>query len=134
MPHIGLILAIDDKVGMLAHVKYTDNAWVYEYRKERIMPSMTLTSLRLVHDSSKPGAATIVSKELDDFCKTIEVPSASMSGQCGVWVAQVLQGLVDKGAIAAPASGVEALLSEFATWAKGNRSFATRSKYPNIKV
>ncbi|KAF6763227.1 hypothetical protein DFP72DRAFT_875079 [Ephemerocybe angulata] len=138
IPHVALILAINGNIGKLAHVKYISESeeWQYEYKTQNIANSLSLTSLHLIHDASKPGAAPIPSKVLDDFCKTIEVPSASETSQsqCGVWMGQVLHGLVDKGIIAAPASGVDALLSDFVTWAKENRKFATRSKYPNIRA
>ncbi|KAG1766731.1 hypothetical protein EV702DRAFT_950393, partial [Suillus placidus] len=101
----------------------------YESRKQNLSQSMSLTvTLLKIHDVS---AGAITPEQLDATVSKAAVVHSG-SGECLKWVIRAVEvlhseGLVDLGS-------ADNLAQGFSTFAAGNRSYATRNKFPNVKA
>ncbi|KIJ11114.1 hypothetical protein PAXINDRAFT_181914 [Paxillus involutus ATCC 200175] len=129
VPHAGLILATTAKEGSIAHIKHQPSGWLYDFRKQRLDQSMTLSTLLKIHDVS---AGTITSKELDEAARSVDIPPPTQSSECLNWTLKVVQVLHSRGLI--NLTSVQHLANEFLDFAGGNRDYARRTVFPNVKA
>ncbi|KIJ11130.1 hypothetical protein PAXINDRAFT_177387 [Paxillus involutus ATCC 200175] len=120
-PHAGLILAPNAEEGSIAHIKHQFGAWSYEFRKQRLQQSMSLSTLLKIHDVS---AGAITSDELDEAARSLS--------ECLNWTLKVVQVLHSRGLV--NLTSVQHLANEFSDFAGGNRNYARRTVFPNVKA
>jgi hypothetical protein len=86
---------------------------------------MFLSTLLKLRDAS---AGQITAELLEEAAASVPVAENDLFGECLPWVLLVVQKLHEMGFL----SLVEG--NEFSSFADGNRAFATRAKFPNVKV
>ncbi|KAF8073895.1 hypothetical protein FPV67DRAFT_1778478 [Lyophyllum atratum] len=129
-PHAGLIIAGEDgSNGHFVHINIKNGIWAFDARTQNIAGSMSLTTLVRIHDAS---AGTITEQELEDAARKVAVPAGGESGECLPWVLRVIERLDAEGLVSLSSS--EALREEFTDFATGNRKYANRNQYPNVKT
>jgi len=90
---------------------------------------MTLTTLLKIHDVS---GGVITPEQLDAAARKAVVNPGAPIGECLEWVMRVVQILHSDGFV--KLASVDSLSQEFSNFAAGNRSYATRSKFPNVQA
>ncbi|KAF8842343.1 hypothetical protein BDN67DRAFT_383805 [Paxillus ammoniavirescens] len=129
VPHAGLILAPTVEEGSIAHIKHQFGAWSYEFRKQRLQQSMSLSTMLKIHDVS---AGAITSKELDEAARSVAIPPPTQLSECLNWTLGVVQVLHSRGLV--NLTSVQHLANEFLDFASGNRNYARRTVFPNVKA
>ena len=126
-----LILVTDMNQGQMGHIT-TNTAtgqWMLKFGPQNIANSMTLTSLIRIRDASR-GLTT--AEQLAALLAEVPVPAGSQDGECLNWVIRAVQHLAARGVVTL--TSAEGLREEFKQFCAGNRSFARRDKFPNVKV
>ncbi|KAG5642020.1 hypothetical protein DXG03_003767 [Asterophora parasitica] len=128
-PHAGLIIVSNDKAGDFVHIRISEGVWKLDTRQQNIVQSISLTTLLKIHDVS---AGAITRAQLQEAAQHVPVPSGGESGECLPWVLRVVERLDAMGLVNLSSSAE--LGEEFTTFSAGNRSYAQRDKYPNVKT
>lgn len=92
---------------------------------------MFVSTLLKIHDVS--GGA-ITKDQLEDAAKSIAVPENDEFGECLPWALRVVENLHSRDLVVLKDGDVAALEREFAEFAAGNRDYATRTRFPNVKI
>lgn len=134
-PHVGLVLPLSAQSAQLVHIRIDRDTypnWVYQAHTEPLTNNIFLTSLLKIHDVSH-GAIT--RPQLEDAAKQVQMPDNDEFGECGPWVCRVVEELLRRGLVRLQEGAtVEELKDEFDEFARGNRAYARRDRFPNIKV
>ncbi|KAM5540597.1 hypothetical protein V8D89_005628 [Ganoderma adspersum] len=128
-PHAAIVLAVSSKEGNMAHITTKSGNWAYNFQAQKIEQSISLTSLIEIRSASK-GALS--AETLSDLLAQVVVPAGNVGGECLNWVIDAVKLLAKNGIVSLRSADL--LREEFSTFCAGNRSFATSSKYPNMKV
>lgn len=133
-PHVGVLLAEDPAKGFMVHIRINRDEspnWTYQGRQQAISGDMFVSTLLKIHDVSD---GVITKNQLENTAKTIAVPQNDEFGECLPWALRVVESLNALGLVALKDDGVAALEHEFTEFAAGNRSYATRTRFPNVKI
>lgn len=133
-PHAALLLAStnDHSTGHLVHIRLdplTSTCWTYQSRAQPITGDMFLSTLLKVRDASD-GAVTL--QQLEAAAAAVPGPQNDMQGECLHWVLRVVQRLQEKWLV--DLDDADALGEEFEVFAAGNRAYASRLRFPNVKA
>ena len=128
-PHAAIVLAVSAKEGRMGHITLKSGHWAYNFQSQKMEHSQTLTSLIEIRDTSK-GALS--AQTLSNLLAQVAVPSGNDDGECLDWVIDAVKLLASHGIVSLRSP--DGLRAEFSAFCAGNRSFATSSKYPNVKV
>lgn len=131
-PHAGLLIPTSASSGRLVHIRIdrdTSPVWAMQSRMQKIAGDMFLSTLLKLGDAS---AGQITAELLEEAAASVPAPENDLFGECLPWVLRVVQKLHEMG-FPCLVDG-EGLGNEFSSFADGNRVFATRTKFPNVKV
>jgi hypothetical protein len=120
---------VDSNKGHIAHIKQKSGSWAYEFREQNISESMSLTTLLKIHDVS---AGAITAKQLDAAARKAGITPGAPIGECLEWVKRAVQMLHSEGRV--EVTSVDKLAEEFSNFASGNRAYAKRNTFPNVKA
>ncbi|KAF8467521.1 hypothetical protein JB92DRAFT_3060263 [Gautieria morchelliformis] len=131
-PHAGLIIPASASSGRLVHIhidRATVPSWAFQSRDQRIAGEMFLSSLLKLRDLSDGEIST---EQLDEAAASVPPPPNDEFGECLPWVLRVVQRLNEMGLV--NLTNVDELGREFEDFAAGNKIYATRQKFPNVKA
>ncbi|KAL4245084.1 hypothetical protein ABKN59_010220 [Abortiporus biennis] len=113
----------------MGHITTKTGSWKFTYRSHNINNSMTLTSLVKIRDASK---GELTGDTLKALLGEVPVPEGAEEGECLNWVINAVKHLSDAGVVTL--SNSDGLRQEFATFCAGNKQYASRTRYPNLKA
>ena len=131
-PHAGLIIPTSASTGRLIHIhidRATSPTWKFQSRDQRIAGEMFLSSLLKLRDLSN-GKISI--EQLEEAAASLPPPANDKFGECLPWVLRVVRRLSEMGLV--NLANVDELGREFEDFAAGNKVYATRQKFPNVKA
>ncbi|EGO04000.1 hypothetical protein SERLA73DRAFT_175718 [Serpula lacrymans var. lacrymans S7.3] len=131
-PHAGLIIPSRTSSGRLVHIRIdreTSPTWAYQSRAQKIEGDMFFSTLLKLRDVS---AGSITVAQLEEAAMSVPAPDNDEFGECLPWVLQVVQTLHDMDLIVL--TDIKDLGKEFEEFATGNKAYATRTKFPNVKA
>jgi hypothetical protein len=129
-PHVGLIIPTSRASGCLVHIRIDRDVsptWTYQCRTQRIESDMFISSLLRLKDVSM---GPISLEQLQEAAQSVPTPQNDDFGECFPWVLAVIRKLHEMGIVTL--MDAEALKDEFTRFAKGNRAYARRDKFPNV--
>lgn len=131
-PHAGLLIPTSSSAGCLVHIRI-DRAqspnWQYQARAQNVKGDMFCSTLLKLHDFSD---GPITTSQLKLHAESVTVPDNGEFGECLPWVMRVVDRLQEAGLL--QVTDLDLLKDEFQEFAGGNRAFARRDKFPNVKV
>lgn len=130
-PHIGLLLAKDATKGTLFHIRIdreTSPNWQFQRRTQPVEGDMFLSSLlRITKD---PLPLDTAEKTIEEVALGIPPPNNGEFGECAPWALKLVQALDAKGIV--ELEDVVKLGEEVDSFARNNRAYARRDKFPNL--
>ncbi|KAA1477863.1 hypothetical protein DENSPDRAFT_845069 [Dentipellis sp. KUC8613] len=128
-PHAAIVLASSSDSGHMGHIVAKTGVWAYKFQAQNISNSLSLTSLIKIRDTS---SGPLTSNELNGLLVQVTVPPGNEEGECLNWMIRAVELLAEKNIVALVSA--TSLRDEFSTFCAANRSRASSSKYPNVKV
>ncbi|OSD06728.1 hypothetical protein PYCCODRAFT_1474169 [Trametes coccinea BRFM310] len=113
----------------MGHIVNRTGQWEYKFGSQNIAHSLSLTSLIKIRDGSK---GPITADNLDNLLAQVTVPPGSEEGECLNWVMRAVKLLAENNVVTLKSE--DGLREEFSSFCAENRSYATRTKYPNVKT
>lgn len=131
-PHAALFIPTSTSGGLLVHIRIdreTSPFWAYQMRRQKVAGDIFCTTLLKLHDVAD-GAIAL--DQLEEYAALVPVPQNDEFGECLPWVLKVVEQLRGGGLLSV--TSVEALGKEFEEFAAGNKAYARRTTFPNLRM